>query len=587
VAGELPDLSLELPESVRGTIERKLDRLDDFNRKLLAAAAVQGCEFDSLIVADACECDPAESDNRFQQLERVHGLVRMVRTHELPDGSLSIRYSFVHILHQQAMYHDLLPTRRAALSLALAHAIEKRFGKDNPATAAELACLFEEARDRLQSARQLWLASLNAGRVFAHAEAIVLARRGINLLQKLPASDDTTALELKLQTALGLQLQVKHGYAEPAAKLAYERARRLCRDGPHQALFPVIWGLWLFHKVRSELATAQRLADELYSLARLSNDPDLALQAHQALAMTAFCRGIPATSLGHVEQAAALYHRESHKRHAVEFGQDPGVICKAFGAVVLWLLGYPDSAARESNAAIKMSENLSPTSQAVALHFASMVHQLRREPTLVRKYAERCSAIAAENGLSFWMAGSAVMRGWAIAAEGATDDGIAAMRKGLRDWEATGSVTYRTYYLGIIAETLLARRGTTEAIAVLDEAIALADKTREGLYSADLHRLRGEATFRDTRARAVRSDHTVTGLLRALEIGAEQQAKSLQLRAAMSLMRHALAHGGNIKEFRRRLADIYEQFTEGAFTPDLMEAKALLERSPEGKKIKT
>jgi adenylate cyclase len=575
VAGELPDLSLELPESVRGTIERKLDRLDEFDRKLLAAAAVQGCEFDSLIVADACECDPAESDNRFQQLERVHGLVRMVRTHELPDGSLSIRYSFVHILHQQAMCHDLLPTRRAAQSLALAHAIEKRYGKDNPATAAELACLFEEAHDRLQSARQLWLASLNAGRVFAHEEAIVLARRGINLLQKLHASEESSELELKLQTALGLQLQVKHGYAEPAAKLAYERARRLCRDG--RALFPVVWGLWLFHKVRSELATAQRLADELYSLARLSNDPDLALQAHQAQAMTAFCRGIPATSLGHVEQAAALYHRESHRRHAFEFGQDPGVICKAFGAVVLWLLGYPDSAARESNAAIKMSENLSPTSQAIALHFASMVHQLRREPALTRKYAQRCSAIAAENGFSFWMAASEIMLGWAIAAEGAVDEGVAAMRQGLHDWEATGSVTYRTYFLGILAETLLARGATTEAMALLDEAIALADRTREGLYAADLHRLRGEATFRDTRARAVRSDHTVTELLRALETSGEQQAKSLQLRAAMSLMRHALAHGGNTKEFRRRLADIYDQFTEGAFTPDLMEAKSLLD----------
>jgi serine/threonine protein kinase/predicted ATPase len=576
VAGELPDLSLELPESVRGTIERKLDRLDDFHRKLLAAAAVQGCEFDSLIVADACECDPAESDNRFRQLERVHGLVRMLRTHELPDGALSIRYSFVHILHQQAMYHDLLPTRRAALSLALAHAIEKRYGKDNPATAAELACLFEEGRDRLQSARQLWLASLNAGRVFAHEEAIVLARRGINLLQKLPASTEAGELELKLQTALGLQLQVKHGYAEPAAKLAYERARRLCREG--EALFPVIWGLWLFHKVRSELATAQRLADELYSLARLSNDPDLALQAHQALAMTAFCRGIPATSLGHVEQAAALYHRESHKRHALEFGQDPGVICKAFGAVVLWLLGYPDSAARETSAAIKMSENLSPTSQAVALHFASMIHQLRREPALVRKYAECCSAIAAENGFSFWRAGSAIMLGWAIAAEGAMDEGVAAMRKGLRDWEATGSVTYRTYFLGILAETLLACGATKDAIAILDDAIALADRTREGLYAADLHRLRGEAICQDAGASAVRSDYMLTELLGALEISIDQQAKSLQLRAATSLMRHALTHGGNIQEFRRRLTDIYDQFTEGAFTPDLVEAKTLLER---------
>ena len=579
IMGDLPDLSVELPESVRGTIERKLDRLEDVDRKLLAAAAVQGCEFDSLIVADVCDSDPAEADNRLQQLERVHGLVRMVRTHELPDGALSIRYSFVHILHQQTMYHDLLPTRRAALSLALAQTIEKRYGKDNPAMAAELACLFEEARDRLQSARQLWLASLNAGRLFAHEEAIVLARRGIGLLQKLPASSENADLELKLQTTLGLQLQVKHGYAEPAAKLAYERARRLCREGPHEALFPVVWGLWLFHKVRSELAMAQRLADELYGLARKSNNPDLALQAHQALAMTAFCRGIPATALGHVEQAAALYHRESHTVHSVEFGQDPGVICKAFGAVVLWLLGYPDSAARESKAAIRMSENLSPTSQAIALHFASMVHQLRREPAVTQAYAERCSAIAAEHGLSFWMAGSAIMRAWAVAAEGAADEGIAAMRKALLDWEATGSVTYRTYFLGILAQTLLSRGATTEAIALLDEAIALAEKTREGLYAADLHRLRGEAIFRDTRARAVRSDYTVTELLHALEIGGEQQAKSLQLRAAMSLVRHSLSHGGNTAEFRRRLAGIYDEFAEGSLTPDLQDAKALLEQS--------
>jgi predicted ATPase len=297
--------------------------------------------------------------------------------------------------------------------------------------------------------------------------------------------------------------------------------------------------------------------------------------------MTTFCRGIPATALGHVEQAAALYHRESHTAHAVEFGQDPGVICKAFGAVVLWLLGYPDSAARESKTAIKMSENLSPTSQAVALHFASMVHQLRREPAWTRMYAERCSAIAAEHGLSFWMAASAIMLGWAIAAEGAVDEGVAGMRKGLLDWESTGSVTYRTYFLGILAETMLSNGATTEGISLLDDSIALADRTREGLYSADLHRLRGEAIFRDTRARAVRSDYTVTELLRALEIGGEQQAKSLQLRAAISLVRHSLSHGGNITEYRRRLAGIYEEFTEGSLTSDVQNAKALLEQSAE------
>ena len=178
------------------------------------------------------------------------------------------------------------------------------------------------------------------------------------------------------------------------------------------------------------------------------------------------------------------------------------------------------------------------------------------------------------------------MLGWAVAAEGAVDEGVAAMRKGLRDWEATGSVTYRTYFLGILAETLLGRGATTEAIALLDEAIALADRTREGFYAADLHRLRGEAIFRDTQACAVRSDYTLTELLGALEIGVEQQAKSLQLRAAMSLLRLGLAHGGNIKEFRHRLAGIYDEFTEGSLTSDLQKAKALLEQSADRKSHK-
>jgi predicted ATPase/tRNA A-37 threonylcarbamoyl transferase component Bud32 len=579
VRGELPDLSRELPESVRGTIRRKLDRLDNMDRTLLAAAAVQGCEFDSLIVADACGIDPAQGDHRLERLERIHGLVRMVRAHDLPDGSLSIRFTFVHILHQETMYHDLLPTRRASLSLALARAIEKRYGKDNPTVSAELAYLYEEGRDRLQSARHLWLASLNAARVFAHGEAIVLARRGIQMLAAAGPSPDARVLELNLQTALGLQLQVMHGYAENSARLAYERARRLCDEVRDGKLFPVVWGLWLYHKVRSELATAQRLADELLRLAREANDPDLALQAHQALAMTAFCRGIPTLSLCHVEQAAALYDRESHTIHADQFGQDPGVICKAFGAVTLWLLGYPDAAARESDAAIAMSENTSPSSQAIAFHFAAMVHQLRRDPAKTRKYAQRCSAIATEHGFSLWIAGSAIFRGWAIAADGDFAEGVATLRKGLRDWQATGAATYCTYFLGILVETLLQGGAGAEAPALLDEALQLADRTGEGLFAAEAHRLYGEALVRDKSQSTKGIDRAASEFRRALEIATEQQAKSLQLRAAASSVRIETSRGGNADQSRQLLRRIHADFAEGFNTPDLQEAQRLLEHS--------
>src|SRR5262249_19749074 len=276
-----------------------------------------------------------------------------------------------------ALYTGLSPTRRAALSPALARTLERHHGVGNPAVAAELGCLFEVGRDFGRAAWQFWLAAQNAARVFAHRGAGVLAPRGRRLLAALPESPERAALELPLQTTLGLQLQVTEGYADSAAREAYCRARALYPQAHGSAPpFSVLWGLWLYHKVRSELATAQEIADELLALAGRMNDLDLALQAHQALGLTALCRGKPAVALRHIDQVAALYDPVRHRTHAFLFGQDPGVICKAYGAVALWLLGYPEAAERQSEAAIAMSRELSPTSQAVALHFASMLHQL-------------------------------------------------------------------------------------------------------------------------------------------------------------------------------------------------------------------
>ena len=164
-----------------------------------------------------------------------------------PMAALSIRYSFVHILHQQAMYHDLLPTRRAALSLALAHAIENRYGKDNPAMAAELACLFEEGA-RSASVGPPVVAGLaqRRPRFCPRRSHRARAPRHRPAAEVAGIAEKTPTLELKLQTTLGLQLQVKHGYAEPAAKLAYERARRLCREGSHVRCFPSSGGCGCF-----------------------------------------------------------------------------------------------------------------------------------------------------------------------------------------------------------------------------------------------------------------------------------------------------------------------------------------------------
>jgi adenylate cyclase len=274
-------------------------------------------------------------------------------------------------------------------------------------------------------------------------------------------------------------------------ELTYERARELCRQALGDApLFAVLWGLWLFHKVRSRLVKARELAGQLYALAKHARDPALLLQTHQAQAVTSLCLGDPVATRWHMEQALSLYDPRRHFTHTFHYGQDPGVACQAFGAVALWLLGEPGEAVRRSAEAVRLARELSqPSTLALALHFAAMLHQYRRDAAAVLRATEEVIELATEHGFSFWLAGSTVLRGWAVAELGAVEVGIDQMRQGLAFWEATGSVTYRTYYLGLLAETLGKDGKTQDAVAVLHEALALVEQTSERLHEAELRRL--------------------------------------------------------------------------------------------------
>jgi hypothetical protein len=480
LSGTLPDLRRDLPGSVRGMIERKLERLDKEDQRLLTAASVQGQEFDSAIVAEAVGLSADAAEERLRELERVHGLVRLVRDHELPDHVLSTRYTFVHVLYQQALYAEAAPSRRASLARALAASLQRHHEKDCPAVANELACLFEVGRDFRNAAFQFLLAARNAARMFAHREAAVLARHGLRLVTKLPPAPERDQLELELHTMLGLQLQVTQGFAAPGAKTVYTRARQLCPSPPTVDSYPVLWGLWLYAKVRSELDLAMDLAFELENLSR--HTPDLLLQSQQALAVTTLCRGELTDTVRHMEKALSLYDPERHRTHSFQFGQDPAVACQAFGAVALALLGDHERARLQSRQALELSHRLmQPSSQVLALHFAAMLHQLCHEPEQTQVCAEMCGAIAAEHSFAFWSAGALVMRGWAAAVSW-ENEGMAWLRRGIQDWSATGSITYMPYYQGLLAEALLGWDEAAEARSVLDDAIRLAKETRESLY---------------------------------------------------------------------------------------------------------
>jgi predicted ATPase len=574
----VPDLQRELPESVRGMIQKKVDQLSRADRRLLMAASVQGLGFDTAVVADVVGREAAEVEERLEVLERVHALVRRAREQTFPDGVVTVRYRFVHVLYQNALYAAVQPTRKAAWSAAAAEALLAHYGQKSRGLAAELAMLFEVARDHERAADHYLLAAENAGRIFAHHEAVALARCGLALLQTQPDTPERARRELALQVTLGVQLQVAHGYAAPEAEHTYARARTLCEQVQEAtALFRVLWGLWMFHFVRSELGKSRELAEQLFTLAQRAEDSAQLLQARQALVVTFLALGDPAATREHMELAIALYDVERHGSHTDLYGQDPGVVCLAFGAVALWLLGYPDQAVQRSREAVAVGGQLGqPTTLALAQYFAALVRQYRREAPAVQESAEATMAVATEHGLSFWLACGLLMSGWALAEQGACAQGIAQLREGLTAFMATGGKSHRTYHLALLAEALRREGKIEDGLGVLDEALVLMDATNECFHGAELHRLHGEFLLRQGTGEVAWREAEAC-FCQAVAVARGQQARSFELRAVMSLSR-LYQQQGRQAEARALLAQTYGWFTEGFDTPDLLEAKTLLEQ---------
>lgn len=566
----VPEAASEMPESVRGLIRRAVDRLDPADRRLLATAAARGVEFDSAVLARALGDDPADAEERLQNLDGVHGLLRLVREHEFPERTVSRRYAFVHALYQEALAAELPPARRAAVSRALADAQLSLQNGQPGLAAAELALLYETGREFGRAADLFHDAARNAARVFAHREAVRLARRGLGLLHGLPDTPDRAAREFRLRMALGLQLQVTDGFAAGGVDEAYVKARELWERAPDVGpLFPLLWGLWLCHKVRSDLPQAQFLAGELLTLAEQAGDPALVLQARQAGAIIALCTGDPAATRRHAEAAARLYDPDRHHHLTYQFGQDPGVACLAFGAVALWLLGEPREAVARSRDAVRLArEGSQPSTLALALHFAAVLHQLRGDPAAVREAAAEVLAVAVEHRFAFWQAGATVLLGWVAAASG-DPGGLSLLDQGIDAWQATGSRTYRAYYLTLLADARARCGKTDDAIAALDDADRAAATTGERLAEAEGHRLRGELL-------TGRADGAAEECLRkALATARGQHARALELRAAASLGR-LLVRCGRGEEARGVVSAAAERAAGLRDTPDMSAAVDLL-----------
>ena len=268
------------------------------------------------------------------------------------------------------------------------------------------------------------------------------------------------------------------------------------------------------------------------------------------------------------------------------------MVCLSGAALVLWLLGYPDQALKRSQEALTLAQELShPFSLAFALSIAAQLHQRRGERQAAQERAEATITLCTEQGFPSWLALGTIYRGWALAEQGQREEGMAQIHQGLAAYRATGA-ELRPSHLALLAEAYGKGGQVEEGVHELVEALAIVDKTGERFYEAELYRLKGELVLNDERGtlndelktssvhrssfRIHRSEEAEACFHKAIDIARRQSAKSLELRAVMSLSRLWQTQGKK-DEARQMLAEIYGWFTEGFETKDLQEAKELLD----------
>jgi tetratricopeptide (TPR) repeat protein len=321
------------------------------------------------------------------------------------------------------------------------------------------------------------------------------------------------------------------------------------------------------------LHTASDLGLLLLRQAQTQADPAPRLLAHHQMGMVLGFRGEPAQARTHHTQALALYSSQQDHALAGSYGVDLGVLSHCWLAWELWLLGFPDQAVQQGRVARTLAKEAAhPWCLWMTLFWSAALHQWRRETPVVSELITAAMALATEQGFTLWLAWGMLLQGWTLVLQGQGEHGLATIRQGLAAELATGSRLWQPYGLGLLAEAHGHGGHPDEGLATLAEARSVLEATEVRFYAAELYRLQGALLLRRAVPDAAQAEESFQ---QALAVSRRQQAKSWELRAAMSLGR-LWQQQGKRGEARHLLAEVYGGFTEGFDTVDLQEAHALL-----------
>jgi predicted ATPase len=559
---------LPIPSTLQDSLMARLDRQAPI-KEVAQIGAVIGREFSYDLLAAVADLDAIKLAAGLEKLVRAELVLR----HGTPP---EVSYAFKHVLLQDAAYASILKSKRQELHRRIAEVLETRFPEVAKTEPESLARHFTEAGES-DRAIDYWLqAGQRAAERSANLEATAHLKKGLDLLETLSDSPQRARRELALQTTLGMPLIATKGYGAAETGAAYDRAHELCeRVGDAMQLLPILYGQLVYRLAWGDLRTAQKLSEAFLRTAEDQGAEGPALVARRMFGVTLSFLGELTASRTYLEQALALYDAKRHLPLTFQYGADHRSASLAWLAKILWLLGYPDQAVRARDDAIAQAhEAAHAITLAHGLRIGGLlVDSMRRDWRSAQKHGAALKAFAEQQRLSLWLAWAKFILGRSLAERESTPAAVAQMREALIEFGLQNYRADRPFFLVMLAEAH-GRLGQTEAgLTLIDEALALVEETETRWWEAEVHRVRGNLLALDN----------VTGFVaakacfeQAIAVARRQHAKSLELRAATSLA-CLWADRGERQQALDLLAPLYGWFTEGFDTPDLMDAKSLLD----------
>ena len=563
-----------IPPTLQHSLTARLDRLGPAREVAQIGAAI-GRDFSFTLLRAVADIEDAPLQAALERLADAD--ILLVRG--LPPES---DYRFKHTLIQDAAYENLLKSRRQVLNRRIAETLRDRVVANTTVEPELLAHHFSQA-DMTEAAIEWWgKAGQRSLERSALAEAITHLTRALDNIAILPATPALRREQIKLQVALITPLMHIRGHAAPETKAAAERGRLLIEQAealgePPQdplLLFSVLYGFWVANYVAFKGDIVRDLAAQFLALAEKQGATVPLMIGHRLAGVASLYMGDIAQGREHFNRAIVLYDPTEHRPLATRFAQDIGVAILAYRSLALWLLGYPEAALGDTERALTDARDIGQTATLmVALLFSSVTHILCGSYASAAARLDEVIASAEEKSALLWKALGTMFLGCVLVPTGKAADAVKVITAGLARWRSTGATVNTPMVLSYLARAHAELRQFDDAGRSIREAITALEAADDRWWEAEVHRLAGEIALKSPDPDVAKAEAYFE---RALAVAQQQQAKSWELRAAMSMAR-LWRDQGKRDEARDLLAPIYGWFTEGFDTLDLKEAKALLE----------